>query len=111
LAIRQRLAHQTLPDDKVRVKRSAGRILELADEALVLDVYQGRLWYRLMSQGSDGGSLSEGGDRAWCWSECEVVNESLIPMSRRGAYNVAESALEKVTNHCSTNSKVGGQVF
>ena len=69
-----------LPGDKVRVKRSAGRILELAEEAVVLGAYQGRLWYRLISQRSDGGSLSEGGDRAWFWNESEVVSESLIPI-------------------------------
>jgi hypothetical protein len=68
-----------LPGDKVRVKRSAGRILELTEEALVLGAYQGRLWYRLISQRSDGGSLSEGGDRAWFWNESEVVKESLVP--------------------------------
>lgn len=30
---------------------------------------------------------------------------------QRGVYNTAVSALEKVTKYCSTNSKVGGQVF
>lgn len=32
-------------------------------------------------------------------------------MVQRGVYNIAVSALEKVTKYCSTNSKVGAQVF
>eukprot|EP00934_Nitzschia_sp_Nitz4_P003374 Nitzschia sp. Nitz4//scaffold7_size249615//139053//145349//NITZ4_001183-RA/size249615-processed-gene-0.357-mRNA-1//-1//CDS//3329558460//3364//frame0 len=70
LGLRQAL----LPGDKVRLKRSAGRILELAEEAVVLGVFQGRLYYKIVSQKSEGGSLTEGGGRAWCWDESEVVD-------------------------------------
>jgi hypothetical protein len=66
-----------LPGDRVAVKRSAGRQLELAEEALVLGAFQGRLFYRLVSQKSEGGSLTEGGGRAWFWDESEVVDDSL----------------------------------
>lgn len=62
-----------LAGDRVRLKRSAGRILELAEEAIVLGAYQGRLYYRIVSQKSEGGSLTEGGGRSWCWDESEVV--------------------------------------
>lgn len=63
-----------LAGDKVRLTRSAGRILELAEEAIVVGAYQGRLYYRIVSQKSEGGSLTEGGGRAWCWDESEVVD-------------------------------------
>jgi len=68
-----------LSGDKVKLKRSAGRILELAEEAIVLGAFQGRLYYRIVSQKSEGGSLTEGGGRAWCWDESEVV-DGLIPI-------------------------------
>jgi len=63
-----------LAGDRVRLVRSAGRLLELAEEAVVLGAYQGRLFYRIVSQKSEGGSLTEGGGRAWCWDESEVVD-------------------------------------
>ena len=66
-----------LPGDKVDVKRSAGRLLELQEEAVVLGAYQGRLWYRIISQKSEGGSLMEGGGRAWFWDESEAVEGGL----------------------------------
>jgi len=63
-----------LAGDRVRLKRSAGRILELAEEAVVLGSFQGRLYYKIVSQKSEGGSLTEGGGRAWYWDESEVVD-------------------------------------
>lgn len=66
-----------LPGDKVDIKRSAGRILELQEEAVVLGTYQGRLFYRLVSQKSEGGSLMEGGGRSWFWDESEAVDGGL----------------------------------
>ena len=75
-----------LSGDRVKLTRSAGRILQLAEEAVVLGVYHGRLYYRILSQKSEGGSLTEGGGRAWCWDESEVV-ESLpfvLPSKGRG---------------------------
>jgi hypothetical protein len=66
-----------LPGDHVSVKRSAGRLLELPEDAEILGAYQGRLWYQIVAQKSEGGSLSEGGGRAWFWDESEVVDDSL----------------------------------
>ena len=63
-----------LAGDRIRLLRSAGRILELAEEAVVLGSYGGRLYYQLVSQKSEGGSLTEGGGRAWCLDESEVVD-------------------------------------
>jgi hypothetical protein len=68
------LKHALLSGDRVVVKRSAGRMLELAEEAVVLGAHQGRLFYRIVSQKSEGGSLTEGGGRAWFWDESEVVD-------------------------------------
>jgi len=44
----------------------------------------------------------------------QEIEEALVIGQRamqRGVYNTAVSVLEKVTQYCSTNSKVGGQVF
>jgi hypothetical protein len=68
------LSYALLAGDRVRLTRSAGRILELAEEAVVLGSFQGRLYYRIVSQKSEGGSLTEGGGRAWFWDESEVVD-------------------------------------
>lgn len=59
------------------MKRSAGRILELQEEAVVLGAYQGNLFYRIVSQKSEGGSLTEGGGRSWFWDESEAVEGGL----------------------------------
>lgn len=83
------LSRVLLPGDRVVVKRSAGRMLELAEEAVVLGTYQGRLFYRIVSQKSEGGSLTEGGGRAWFWDESEVVNEALVnEKAERKGYDV-----------------------
>jgi HECT-domain (ubiquitin-transferase)/SPRY domain len=76
------LPHALLAGDRVRLTRSAGRILELAEEAVVLGSYQGRLYYRIVSQKSEGGSLTEGGGRAWFWDESEVVDG--LPLVKPG---------------------------
>jgi HECT-domain (ubiquitin-transferase)/SPRY domain len=73
-----------LAGDRVKLSRSAGRILELAEEAIVLGCYQGRLYYRIVSQKSEGGSLNEGGGRAWCWDESEVVDPLLFVLPSKG---------------------------
>jgi SPRY domain len=68
------LKHALLAGDRVRLLRSAGRILELAEEAIILGAYQGRLFYQIVSQKSEGGSLTEGGGRSWFLDESEVVD-------------------------------------
>jgi hypothetical protein len=66
-----------LPGDRVTMKRSAGRILESPEDAVVLGSFQGRLWYKIISQKSEGGSLAEGGDRAWFWDESEAADNGI----------------------------------
>lgn len=86
-----------LPGDRVRVKRSSGRLLELPEEAIILGAYQGRLWYQIYSQKSEGGSLSEGGGRAWFWDESEVVGDSLQIIGRGKAHNIELPLLNRFT--------------
>jgi SPRY domain len=68
------LKRALLAGDRVRLLRSAGRLLELVEEAIILGAYQGRLFYQIVSQKSEGGSLTEGGGRAWFLDESEVVD-------------------------------------
>ena len=84
-----------LPGDRVQVKRSAGRLLELAEEAKILGAHQGRLWYQIVSQKSEGGSLSEGGGRSWFWDESEVVGDSLRLVTNIKAEGIDLPLLEK----------------
>jgi len=89
------LKYVLLPGDRVSVKRSSGRLLELAEEAEIVGVYQGRLWYKLISQKSEGGSLSEGGDRAWFWDESEVVDSGLQLIGESRGQGVELPLLER----------------
>jgi len=72
------LDYALLSGDRVVIKRSAGRLLELPEEAIVLGAYQGRLFYRIVSQKSEGGSLTEGGGRSWFWDERKFVDIQLL---------------------------------
>lgn len=95
-----------LPGDKVDVKRCGGRVLELQEEAVVLGTYQGRLFYRLISQKSEGGSLMEGGGRSWFWDESEAVDGGLqligeglglsIALPKLNRFNPTHSGLKVV---------------
>jgi hypothetical protein len=93
--------HQALlAGDRVKLTRSAGRILQLAEEAIVVGVYQGRLFYRIVSQKSEGGSLTEGGGRAWCWDESEVVDGLPFVSPSKGC----EVLLPKLSRFCCQGS-------
>jgi hypothetical protein len=89
------LKEALLPGDRVSIKRSAGRLLELAEEAVILGAYQGRLYYRIVSQKSEGGSLSEGGGRAWFWDESEVVDNGLQPVNELRGLGVELPLLDR----------------
>lgn len=62
-----------LPGARLSIKRSAGRILEMSEEAEIVGAFQGKIWYKLISQKSEGGSLMEGGGRAWFWDESDMI--------------------------------------
>lgn len=107
------LKYALLPGDRVRLKRSAGRILELAEEAVVLGAFQGRLYYRIVSQKSEGGSLSEGGGRSWFWDESEVV-DGLEPICTPKGLSIELPAMDRYRCTSSGGLKVvyeGGAVI
>jgi len=84
-----------LSGDRLLVKRSAGRMLELPEEAVVLGACQGRLFYRIVLQKSEGGSLTEGGGRAWFWDESEVVDGGLTLIGEGLGLDVELPLLER----------------
>jgi len=91
------LTYGLLPGDRVAVKRSGGRLLELSEEAEILGAYQGRLWYRIISQKSEGGSLTEGGGRAWFWDESEVVDGGIQVIGKCLADGIELPLLKRFT--------------
>ena len=84
-----------LSGDIVSVKRSAGRMLELPEEARVLGACQGKLFYEIISQKSEGGSLTEGGGRAWFWDESEVVDNALKLVNKGLSLNIKLPILDR----------------
>lgn len=94
------LSTALLHGDRVDVKRSAGRILELHEEAVVLGSYQGRLFYRIVSQKSEGGSLTEGGGRAWFWDESEAVEGGLKLIGEDSGRSVLLPKLSRFRPRC-----------
>lgn len=90
-----------LTGDKVEIKRSSGRILELSEIAEILGTMDGRLYYRLVSQKTEGGSLSEGGGRAWFWDESEVVDGGVTIIGKSKGLDIELPLLERFT--CANN--------
>lgn len=99
------LSTALLAGDRVRLTRSAGRLLELTEEATILGSFNGRLYYRIASQKSEGGSLTEGGGRAWCLDESEVVDglphvtpaKGLgVPLPKLGRFSCPSGGLQVV---------------
>jgi len=86
-----------LPGDRVAVKRSGGRLLELSEEAKILGAHQGRLWYQIVSQKSEGGSLTEGGGRAWFWDESEIVDGGIQIIGEGYGRNIELPLLKRFT--------------
>jgi len=102
-----------LSGDRVAIKRSNGRMLELDEEALVLGACQGRLYYQIVSQKSEGGALSEGGGRAWFWDESEVVNDGLQIIGKARGLGIDLPLLERFKCSCAGGLRViysGGAV-
>jgi hypothetical protein len=84
-----------LQGDRVSIKRSAGRILELPEEAVILGSFLGKLWYKIVSQKSEGGSLKEGGGRAWFWDESEVADGGLQLLESKPVNKIAMPLLDR----------------
>ncbi|ETV97588.1 hypothetical protein, variant [Aphanomyces invadans] len=62
--------------DRVRIISKGGRALDAPEEAIVLGVYRNRLWYRVETQGNEGGE--EGRGYAWYWDNEELPELVLI---------------------------------
>lgn len=62
--------------DRVRICSSGGRELDQPEEAIILGVYRGALWYRTETQGNEG--ADEGRIWAWYWSAAELQGIILI---------------------------------
>ena len=62
-----------LPGDKIRLRRSEGRPLELDEDVVILGQNQLRLFYRVYAQKNEGQSLSEGGDQCHWFDEYDFV--------------------------------------
>jgi hypothetical protein len=65
------LKYVLLRDDRVSIKRSAGRILELPEEAEFLGSFSRKLWYQIVSQKSEGDRQSQRG-----WRESLVLGRN-----------------------------------
>ena len=63
-----------LPGDRLKLKRSAGRKLELAEDAVILGQHQLRLYYKIVAQKNEGQSLTEGGELPHFFEECDMVD-------------------------------------
>jgi hypothetical protein len=66
--------------DRVSFEKSSGRKLETKEEAVILGVYQGQLWFRHDSQQSSA-SLSESTAVAWSLAQNDVEGLSIIRRS------------------------------
>jgi hypothetical protein len=64
-----------LPGDRFRLRRSSGRLLELAEEAIIVGQNQLRLFYKIVSQKNEGQSLAEGAALPHWLHECDVVDD------------------------------------
>lgn len=66
--------------DRVKICSKGGRELDQPEEAVVLGVYRGHLWYRTETQGNEG--ADEGRLWAWYWNSSELLE--LIVVKRFG---------------------------
>ncbi|RLO02001.1 hypothetical protein DYB28_001446 [Aphanomyces astaci] len=72
--------------DRVKIISKGGRALDAPEEAIVLGVYRNRLWYRVETQGNEGGD--EGRGYAWYWDPIELPELVLI---QRNGIDIGQS--------------------
>lgn len=86
-----------LAGDRVKICTSGGRELDQAEEAVILGVYRGFLWYRTETQGNEG--AEEGRAWAWYWTQAELIGLLLIKRNGKDMTlleNVAENVIDDV---------------
>jgi len=86
--VRLGVSELLLAGDRIKLKRSNGRPLELEEIAEITGVHDNMLYYTLISQKGEGGSLSEGGGRAWCMNQCDTMAGSFEMYKRKHEWSM-----------------------
>ena len=86
--VRLGVSELLLAGDRIKLKRSNGRPLELEEVAEITGVHDNMLYYTLISQKGEGGSLSEGGGRAWCMNQCDTMAGSFEMYKRKHEWSM-----------------------
>ncbi|RLN71766.1 hypothetical protein BBJ29_002386 [Phytophthora kernoviae] len=81
-----------LAGDRVRMCSKCGRELNQPEEAVILGVYRGFLWYRTETQGNEG--ADEGRAWAWYWSANELPELLLIRRGDKDMTLIENSAMD-----------------
>ncbi|GMF47997.1 unnamed protein product [Phytophthora fragariaefolia] len=81
-----------LAGDRVRICSKYGQELNQPEEAVILGVYRGFLWYRTETQGNEG--ADEGRAWAWYWSPSELPELLLIRRGGKDMTLIENSAME-----------------
>ncbi|RLN96945.1 hypothetical protein BBJ28_00019457, partial [Nothophytophthora sp. Chile5] len=81
-----------LTGDRVRMCSKCGRELNQPEEAVILGVYRGFLWYRTETQGNEG--ADEGRAWAWYWSASELPELLLIRRGGKDMTLIENSAMD-----------------
>ncbi|CAH0479236.1 unnamed protein product [Peronospora belbahrii] len=81
-----------LAGDRVRMCSKCGQELNQPEEAVVLGVYRGFLWYRTETQGNEG--ADEGRSWAWYWSPNELPELLLIRRGGKDMTLIQNSAMD-----------------
>ncbi|KAK1945479.1 E3 ubiquitin-protein ligase HERC2 [Phytophthora citrophthora] len=86
------LAAPFLAGDRVRMVSKCGQELNQPEEAVVLGVYRGFLWYRTETQGNEG--ADEGRASAWYWSPSELPELLLVRRGGKDMTLIENSAVD-----------------
>ncbi|ETI45966.1 hypothetical protein F443_09604 [Phytophthora nicotianae P1569] len=81
-----------LAGDRVRMCSKCGQELNQPEEAIILGVYRGFLWYRTETQGNEG--ADEGRASAWYWSPSELPELLLIRRGGKDMTLIENSAMD-----------------
>ncbi|KAG7389554.1 RING finger and SPRY domain-containing protein 1 [Phytophthora pseudosyringae] len=81
-----------LAGDRVRMCSKCGQELNQPEEAVILGVYRGFLWYRTETQGNEG--ADEGRAWAWYWSPSELPELLLIRRGGKDMTLIENSAMD-----------------
>lgn len=86
------LAAPFLAGDRVRMVSKCGRELNQPEEAVILGVYRGFLWFRTETQGNEG--ADEGRSWAWYLAPSELVELVLVRRNGKDMTLIENSAMD-----------------